>query len=231
MKTIGIIGGMSWESTAEYYRIMNQAVKEKLGGYHSAKIIMYSVEFAEVHRLQFNGEWDRLAEVLRDVARSLERAGADFLIIATNTIHKLAPEIESAVSIPLLHIADATAREIKEKGFTKVGLLGTKFTMEMGFYRDRLRERHGIEVIVPEKQEREFVNRVIYNELVLGVIKDESRKRFKEIINSLVERGAHGVILGCTEIPLLIKQRDVSVPIFDTTSIHARAAVDYALSE
>lgn len=231
MKTIGIIGGMSWESTAEYYRIINEVVKEKLGGYHSAKIIMYSVEFAEVHHLQFQGEWDRLAEVLKEVAHSLERAGADFLIIATNTMHKLAPEIEGAVSIPLLHIADATAREIKRKGFTRVGLLGTKFTMEMGFYRDRLQERHGIEVVVPDEQHREFVNRVIYDELVLGVLKDEARKRFKEIIDFLVEKGAQGVILGCTEIPLLVKQRDVSVPIFDTTFIHARAAVDYALSE
>ncbi len=231
MKTIGLIGGMSWESTAEYYRIMNEAVKERLGGYHSAEIIMYSVEFAEIHRFQFAGQWDKVADILKDIARKLENAGADLLIIATNTMHRLAPEIEKVISIPLIHIADATAEKIRERGFKKVGLLGTKFTMEMDFYTGRLREKHGIEVIVPGEKDREFVNDVIYNELVYGIFRDESRDGFRKIIDGLVRRGAQGIILGCTEIPLLIKQKDVSVPIFDTTTIHAMAAVDYALQD
>ena len=230
MKKIGLIGGMSWESTAEYYRIMNQEVKRRLGGSHSAEIIMYSVDFEPIHRLQFSGQWDKLAEMLSDIARKLEGAGADFIVIATNTMHKVAPQIEKSISIPLLHIADATAEKIKEKGLSRVGLLGTKFTMEMDFYRKRLLEKHGIEVIVPEKEERSYINDAIYNELVLGIIKEETRNNFKRIIKGLAEKGAQGIILGCTEIPLLIKQKDVELPIFDTTEIHAGKAVDLALT-
>ncbi len=231
MRKIGLIGGMSWESTAEYYRIMNQEVKERLGGHHSAEIIMYSVDFEDVHRLQFRGQWDKLSLFLSEIARKLEMAGADFIVIATNTMHKLAPEIEKTISIPLLHIADATAERIKEAGLNRVGLVGTRFTMEMGFYRERLREKHGIEVVVPSAQEREYINHVIYNELVLGILREESKRRFKEIIKGLAEKGAQGVILGCTEIPLLIKQEDVDMPVFNTTEIHAKAAVDFALNK
>lgn len=228
MKTIGLIGGMSWESTLEYYRIINETVKEKLNKLHSAKIIMYSVDFEEIELLQHKGKWDELTSLMIEIAQRLEKAGADFIVICTNTMHKVAEDVEKSVEIPLLHIVDVTAEKIKAKGINKVGLLGTRFTMEDNFYRDRLR-KHGIEAIIPSEKEREIVHSVIYNELCLGVIKESSREKFKEIIKNLAKRGAEGVILGCTEIPLLIKQEDVDLPLFDTTEIHAKASVDFAL--
>lgn len=229
MKTIGLIGGMSWESSLEYYRIINQTIKVKLGGLHSAKILMYSYDFAEIENLQSKGKWGEAVNSMILVARRLESAGADFIVIGTNTMHKLADQIEQNISIPLLHIADATAKEVKEKGLKKVGLLGTRFTMEEGFYKERIREKHGIEVIVPEAREREIIHQVIYNELCLGEIKDSSKEQFKEIIEQLIIRGAEGIILGCTEIPLLIKQKDSKVTLFDTTGIHAKAAANYSI--
>jgi len=229
MKTIGLVGGMSWESTLEYYRIINETVKEKLNKLHSAKIIMYSVDFEEIELLQHKGKWDELTSLMIEIAQRLEKAGADFIVICTNTMHKVAEDVEKSVEIPLLHIVDVTAEKIKAKGINKVGLLGTRFTMEDNFYRDRLR-KHGIEAIIPSEKEREIVHSVIYNELCLGVIKESSREKFKEIIKNLAKRGAEGVILGCTEIPLLIKQGDVDLPLFDTAEIHAKASVDFALS-
>jgi len=229
MKTIGLVGGMSWESTLEYYRIINETVKEKLNKLHSAKIIMYSVDFEEIELLQHKGKWDELTSLMIEIAQRLEKAGADFIVICTNTMHKVAEDVEKSVEIPLLHIVDVTAEKIKAKGINKVGLLGTRFTMEDNFYRDRLR-KHGIEAIIPSEKEREIVHSVIYNELCLGVIKESSREKFKEIIKNLAKRGAEGVILGCTEIPLLVKQGDVDLPLFDTTEIHAKASVDFALS-
>lgn len=229
MKTIGLIGGMSWESSAEYYRIINQATKEQLGGLHSAPIVMYSVEFSEIVQLQHEGKWDELTAIMVDAAKRLERAGADLVLICTNTMHKMASEVEHANSLPLLHIADATATRIKEKNLKRVALLGTRFTMEQDFYKGRLAEKHGLEVIVPSAEEREIVHRIIYNELCQGTILDSSKKEYLRIINNLVSQGAEGVILGCTEIPLLVKQVDVTVPIFDTTTIHAQEAVKMAL--
>ena len=231
MKTIGIIGGLSWESTLVYYKIMNEYAKEKLGGYHSAKIILYSFDFSEVHFLQVKKEWEKLADVLIDVAKRLQKSGADFLVIASNTTHMFFNDIKKSISIPVLHIADATAATIKDKGLKRVGLLGTKLTMEKDFYIRRLESKHGIETIVPGKKDRDVINNIIFNELVLGRIKESSREKLIAIIESLVKRGAEGIILGCTEIPLLIKQKDVSVPIFNTTSIHAKAAVNYALRD
>ena len=231
MKTIGMIGGMSWESSIEYYRIVNEAAREKLGGLHSAKSIMYSVDFAEIEILQSEGRWDEATQVMVEAAQRVEAGGADFLIICTNTMHKMADEVEKAIHIPLLHIADATARAIKAQGLGKVGLLGTKFTMEEDFYRGRLVGRHDLEVLIPEAEDREIVHRVIYDELVLGIIKPESRKQYKQIIEKLIAAGVQGIILGCTEIGLLVKEEDSSVPLFDTTSIHAATAVEYALSE
>ena len=229
MKTIGLIGGMSWESSAEYYRIINQTTKEQLGGLHSAPIVMYSVEFNEIVRLQHEGKWDELTAIMVDAAKRLERAGADLVLICTNTMHKMASEVEHATSLPLLHIADATATRIKEKRLKRVALLGTRFTMEQDFYKGRLAEKHGLEVIVPSAEEMEIVHRIIYNELCQGTILDSSRKEYLRIINNLVSQGAEGVILGCTEIPLLVKQADVAVPIFDTTTIHAQETVKMAL--
>ena len=229
MKTIGLIGGMSWESSAEYYRIINQVTKEQLGGLYSAPIVMYSVEFNEIVQLQHEGKWDKLTAIMVDAARRLERAGADLVLICTNTMHKMASEVEQATSLPLLHIADATATRIKEKRLKRVALLGTRFTMEQDFYKGRLAEKHGLEVIVPSAEEMEIVHRIIYNELCLGTILDSSKKEYLRIINNLVNQGAEGVILGCTEIPLLVKQADVAVPIFDTTTIHAQEAVRMAL--
>lgn len=231
MKTIGLIGGMSWESTAEYYRIINKAVNERLGGHHSAKLVMYSVDFDEIEDLQHSGEWEDLTRLMIEAARSVERGGADFLLICTNTMHKMAGEVEESVGIPLLHIADATADAIKAKGLHKVGLLGTRFTMEWDFYTGRLRDEHGIEVLVPGEDDRVAVHAVIYDELCHGVVNDDSRKLFEGIIESLVDGGAQGIVLGCTEIPLLIKQEDFEIQIFDTTEIHALAAVDLALQE
>jgi aspartate racemase len=231
MKTIGLIGGMSWESSLEYYRIINEAVKNKLGGFHSAKCLMYSVDFAEIEALQHRGEWPETARILSRAAQSLETAGADFLVLCTNTMHKVAPEIEAAVRIPLLHIADPTAERIKSRGFKKVGLLGTRFTMEDDFYRGRLVKKHGLEVIVPEQADREIVHRVIYEELVDGLLEQESRERFAAVIKLLAQAGAEAVILGCTEIGLLVKEKDSVLPIFDTTRIHAEAAVELALRD
>ncbi len=230
MKTIGILGGMSWESSIEYYRILNQEVQRRLGGVHSAKIVMYSVDFAEIEALQHAGRWDEATRFMVEAAQRVERGGADFLVIATNTMHKMADQVQAAIGIPLLHIADATAQRIRQQGLRRVGLLGTRFTMEEAFYRGRLEASHGLEVLVPPAAQREVIHRVIYDELVVGVIKPESRARYREIIAGLVDRGAQGIILGCTEIGLLVKEGDSTVPLFDTTRIHAEAAVDWALA-
>jgi aspartate racemase len=230
MKTIGMLGGMSWESSIEYYRIINETIKEKLGGLHSAVSLMYSVDFAEIEALQHAGKWDEATQALIEAARHVEAGGADFVVICTNTMHKMADEVEAAIGIPLLHIADATANAIKAKGLSKIGLLGTRFTMEEEFYRGRLIEKHGLDVIIPEADDREIVHRVIYDELVLGEIKTESREQYKKIIEKLINAGAQGIILGCTEIGLLVKDEDSRVPLFDTTHIHAVAAVEMALS-
>lgn len=229
MKTIGLIGGMSWESSIEYYRIINERTKARLGGFHCAKSVMYSVDFAEIETLQHLEKWPETAQILRLAARSLEAAGADFIVLCTNTMHKVAAEIESAVRIPLLHIADATARQVSSRGFKKIGLLGTRFTMEEDFYKGRLTKKHGLKVLVPGPSERATIHRVIYQELVVGEINPSSRNQFREIIKRLVGEGAEGVILGCTEIGLLVKEEDSPVPLFDTTRIHAEAAVDFAL--
>ncbi len=231
MKIIGLIGGMSWESSQEYYRIINETVKEMLGGFHSAKIIMYSVDFEEIEKLQHQEKWRELTELMIDAARRIERGGADFVVICTNTMHKMADDVQKNIKIPLLHIADVTAEKIKEKGLRKIGLLGTKFTMEEEFYKGRLAERYGLDVIIPNEEERQIVHDVIFNELCLGEIKQSSKEQFKKIMQNLVSRGAEGIILGCTEIPLLVKQEDVEVPLFDTTMIHAKSAVEYAIKK
>jgi len=230
MKKIGMIGGMSWESSIEYYRIVNQTVREKLGGLHSAKSIMYSVEFAEIEALQHLNRWDELASIMIEAARSLERGGADFVIICTNTMHKLYDEVQNNIQIPMLNIADATAEKIKMKGIDKIALLGTRFTMEEDFYKGRLVGKYGLDVIIPSSEQMEIVHRVIYDELCAGIIKPNSKQKYAEIIKRLVAEGAGGVILGCTEIGLLVKPDDSSVPLFDTTEIHAEAAVEYALA-
>ena len=230
MKTIGLIGGMSWESSAEYYRIINEEVNRRLGGVHSAKVILYSFDFAEIEELQHRGEWEKLTQVMIDAARRLENAGAEVLLICTNTMHKMFDQVQENVEVSMIHIADATAEEIKNKGLKKVGLLGTKFTMEGDFYRKRF-ERHGIETVIPTEDEREVIHRIIYDELVVGIIRDESRKKYLEIIENLKQLGAEGMVLGCTEIPLLIKQEHVDIPVFDTTRIHALKAVDFALQK
>jgi aspartate racemase len=231
VKTIGLIGGMSWESSQHYYRIINELVRARLGGLHSAQSLMYSVDFHDVEEMQSRGEWQRAGELLADAARRLERGGADFVVLCTNTMHKVADAIRGAVAIPLVHIADATAREIQRAGLTRVGLLGTRFTMEEEFYRGHIRDHHGLDVIVPEDDERQLVHRVIYDELCLGIERQESRARYNEIIQALIARGAQGIILGCTEIMILVKPADVSVPVFDTTTLHAAAAVELALDE
>ena len=231
MKTIGLIGGMSWESSSEYYKIINETVKERLGGLNSAKCIMYSVDFEEIASLQHQGKWEELTKLMINFAQQLERAGADFIVICTNTMHKMAPEIQDNINIPLLHIADATAERIIEQGLRKPGLLGTKFTMEEDFYKKRLKEKYSIDVLIPSSADREIIDSVIYNELCMGIVKQSSRDKFKEIIKNLVSIGADGMILGCTEIPLLISQKDVEVPLFDTTTIHSKAAVAFALNE
>lgn len=231
MKTIGLLGGMSWESTATYYRIINERFKEKLGGLHSAIICLYSVDFDEIEKLQSSGNWAETAKILTDASKNIEAGGADFLLICTNTMHKVAPEIESAINIPVLHIADATAEQIKIKGYAKVGLLGTKFTMEQDFYKGRLIKRHGIEVVVPNHPDRQIVHNVIFNELCLGKINEKSRVEYVRIIEELAEKGAQAVILGCTEISLLVHQEHTLVPLFDTTKIHALEAVEKALME
>ena len=224
-----MLGGMSWESTSSYYRAINEGVKKALGGLHSAKICMYSVDFDEIEKLQQQGKWDESAVILADAARRIEKGGADFLLICTNTMHKVADEIQNAIDIPILHIADATAAELIKNKITTVGLLGTRFTMEQDFYKNRLVSKHGIEVIVPVESERSVIHNVIYEELILGVIKDESRTAYLNVISTLHDRGAQAVILGCTEIALLVSQTDTPVPLFDTTEIHAAQAVKQAL--
>jgi aspartate racemase len=223
-KTLGLLGGMSWESTLPYYRVINETVRERLGGLHSARLLLYSVDFAEVERLQHAGDWDAAGALLGRAARSLRDGGAELLVICTNTMHKVADAVETASGLPLLHIADPTGAAIRAAGLTKIGLLGTRFTMEQAFYRQRLIERHGLDVIVPDDDGRELVHKVIYEELCLGRIRDESREAYRRIISELAARGAQGVILGCTEIGLLIGPADVEVPLFDTTALHARAA-------
>ena len=229
MKLIGLIGGMSWESTQTYYRLINEGVKAELGGLHSAKLVLYSVDFAEIESLQHQGNWPATAEILMNAAQALERAGADFILICTNTMHKVAEQVQQAISIPLLHIADATARVLNNDKIKRVGLLGTRFTMEQTFYRERL-EHQGIQAIIPNEVQRERVHAVIYNELCLGKINNESKQDYLEIVRSLKDQGAEGVILGCTEIGLLIQRSDTDVTIYDTTEIHAQEAVNVALN-
>ncbi|AVZ73419.1 aspartate/glutamate racemase [Streptomyces lunaelactis] len=228
MRTIGLIGGMSWESSAEYYRLLNELVRERFGGLHSAKCILHSVDFAEIEELQAAGDWERAGEILAEAARGLQAAGADLLLICTNTMHKVAGQVEAAVSVPLLHLADATADAVRARGIRRVGLLGTAFTMEQDFYRDRL-AGHGLEVLTPDAEGRALVHRVIYEELCLGVVREESRAAYQDVIGKLVAAGAEGVVLGCTEIELLIGEKDSPVPVFPTTRLHAEAAVDAAL--
>ena len=230
MKTIGLLGGMSWESSIEYYRIINQRVKARLGGLHSAQCLLYSVDFAEIEALQHVGDWDMLTSMMIAAVQRLEAGGADFAVICTNTMHRMAEAIEAATAIPLLHIADTAAEAINSLGLSTVGLLGTRFTMEQGFYRQRLQEKHGISVLIPDEDDREVVHRIIYDELVQGVIQSESRQAYLDVIAELQSRGAQGVILGCTEIPLLVKAQDVAIPVFDTTTLHAQAAVEWALT-
>ncbi|PTS88949.1 MULTISPECIES: aspartate/glutamate racemase family protein [unclassified Caulobacter] len=228
---IGLIGGMSWESSAQYYRLINEAVRARRGGVASARTLMWSFDFAEIEALQHQGRWPELSRRLADAARALEAGGADFLVLCTNTMHREADSIEAAVRIPLLHIADPTAEAIKAAGLTRVGLLGTAFTMEQAFYRGRLDTRHGLEVLVPEADDRRAVHEIIYNELVAGQVLDTSREVYRGVIARLVERGAQAIILGCTEIMLLVSQADSAVPLFDTTSLHAMAAVEMALRQ
>ena len=229
MRTIGLLGGMSWESSALYYRVVNEAVRERLGGYHSARVLMSSVDFADVERLQVAGEWDAAGELLAAEARALEAAGADCVVLCTNTMHKVAGAIEAATTVPLLHIADVTAAAVREAGVSRVALLGTRFTMEQPFLRERL-ESHGLDVLVPAADDLRRVHEVIYDELVHGVVRAESRAEYVAVVDRLVADGAQGVVLGCTEIELLLGPDDVSVPVFATTRLHALAAVDFALA-
>lgn len=229
MKKIGMLGGMSWESTSLYYSLINQTIKAELGGLHSARILMSSVDFAEIATLQKAGNWDATADILRAEAQGLERAGADFIVIATNTMHKILPRIENDVSIPFLHIAEATGHAIKAAGFSKVALVGTQFSMEDGFYIEYLTEQFGLEVIVPERTERQFIHHVIFDELCQGIINEDSRAEFVDIMDRLVARGAQGIIEGCTEITMLVKPEHVTMPLFDTTSLHATAAAKLSL--
>jgi aspartate racemase len=229
MRRIGLLGGMSWESTAEYYRLANELVRDRLGGLHSADVLVASLDFADIERLQVEGRWDEAGEVLADRARGLERAGAELLVLCTNTMHKVADAIESATSVPFLHLADTTAAAVTSSGLTRVGLLGTAFTMEQDFYRDRLATR-GVEAIVPSADDRADVHRIIYEELVVGDVREESREVYRRVISRLVDEGAEGIILGCTEIELLISQADSPVPVFPTTRLHIEAAVDAALT-
>lgn len=230
MKTIGLIGGLSWESTSEYYSYINRFVKEKLGGLHSAKCLLHSFDFQEMVDLQHKGDWDQATNQMIHAAKTLENGGADMIVICTNTMHKMAPEVKNEVKIPLLHIVDAVAEKINEQSMTKVGLLGTKFTMEQPFYKEYL-SKHGIEVVIPNEEDRKIVHDVIYNELCKGVFKEDSKDKYLQIINRLYKQGAEGIILGCTEIPLLVKQEDTFVPLFDSTLLHAKAAVDFAFKK
>ena len=228
MKTIGLIGGMSWESTVTYYKIINETVKEKLGGLHSAKCILYSVDFQEIEECQANGNWEKSGEILGEAAYNLEKAGADFIVICTNTMHKVINQIKEKISVPILHIAEMTAEKILEKGLKNIALLGTKYTMEQDFYKSKLIEK-GINVIIPDKNDIETINEVIYDELCLGTINFNSKKKFLEIVDKLRSKGAEGIILGCTEIGLLIKNEDTDVPLFDTAVIHAEEAAIYSV--
>jgi aspartate racemase len=230
MKTIGLLGGMSWESSIEYYRILNETVRAKLGGLHSAKCLLYSVDFAEVEPLQHQGRWDEAAELMVHAAQSLERGGADVIVICTNTMHKLADEVQKSIGIPLLHIADATAQAVRAQDLNSVGLLGTRFTMEEDFYRGRLSRKYGLRVLVPDEAERDMVHRVIFDELCMGTILDSSRARYLQVFQHMADAGAQGIILGCTEIGLLVRQQDTPIPLFDTARIHAERAVDWALA-
>lgn len=230
MKTIGLIGGMSWESTVSYYQLINGTIKEKLGGLHSAKILLYSVDFAEIEHYQASGDWDKSAQVLSEIAQKLEQVGAEFIVICTNTMHRVAPQIQETISIPILHIAQATADALLENGIKRVGLLGTKYTMAQDFYKEKLLEA-GLEVIIPDQAGVEEVNRIIYDELCLGQIKESSKRIYLAIIDDLQNAGAEAVILGCTEIGLLIKQEDTDMPLFDTTAIHAQKAAEVAVGE
>ncbi len=229
MKTIGLIGGMSWESSLEYYRILNETAKARLGGLHSARCILYSVDFAEVETLQHQDRWEEAAQLMVSAAQSLERAGADFVVLCTNTMHRVADQVQANIGIPFLHIADATAEKIKAAGLGKIGLLGTRFTMEHDFYKGRLTGKHGLEVITPDGADREIIHRIIYDELCLGTVRQASREQYIRIMEKLVQAGAEGIILGCTEIELLVHEGDSRVPLFPTTQIHAVAAVEYAL--
>ena len=228
LKTIGLIGGMSWESTVTYYKIINETIKEKLGGLHSAKCILYSVDFQEIEECQANGNWEKSGEILGEAAYNLEKAGADFIVICTNTMHKVINQIKEKISIPILHIAEMTAEKILEKGLKNIALLGTKYTMEQDFYKSKLIEK-GINVIIPDKNDIEIINEVIYDELCLGTINSDSKKKFLEIVDKLRSKGAEGIILGCTEIGLLIKNEDTDVPLFDTAVIHAEEAAIYSI--
>ena len=228
LKTIGLIGGMSWESTVTYYKIINETVKEKLGGLHSAKCILYSVDFHEIEECQANGNWEKSGEILGEAANNLEKAGADFIVICTNTMHKVVNQIKEKISIPILHIAEMTAEKILEKGLKNIALLGTKYTMEQDFYKSKLIEK-GINVIIPDKNDIEIINKVIYDELCLGTINSNSKKKFLEIVDKLRNKEAEGIILGCTEIGLLIKNEDTDVPLFDTAIIHAEQAAMYSI--
>ena len=230
MKTIGLLGGMSWESTVEYYRLINEGIKSKLSGLHSAQIAMYSVDFEPIEQLQKSGEWESSGEILADAAKKIESAGADFLLICTNTMHKVAQQIEAAIQIPLIHIADATAEELIKNNMQSVGLLGTVFTMEQDFYKGRLQDKFGLNVVIPEKADREIVHKVIYQELCLGNVQTDSRNEYLRIIKDLSEQGAQAVILGCTEIGILVKQSDTEIKLLDTTAIHAQKAVEMAIS-
>ena len=230
MKTIGLIGGMSWESTVTYYQILNETVKDRLGGMHSAKILLYSVDFFEIEAFMSRDEWDKAALALGDIAARLERAGADMILIGTNTLHKVAPQIQTRIGVPLVHIAEAAADELVSRGISRVGLLGTRYTMTQDFYRDRLLAR-GINVLIPAGDDVEMVNRVIFGELCLGVVKEESRAAYLRVIEELAARGAQGILLGCTELGLIVSQADISIPAFDTTVIHAKKAAELALAE
>ena len=228
LKTIGLIGGMSWESTVTYYKIINEVIKEKLGGLHSAKCVLYSVDFQEIEECQANGNWEKSGEILGEAAYNLEKAGADFIVICTNTMHKVVNQIKEKISIPILHIAEMTAEKILEKGLKNIALLGTKYTMEQDFYKSKLIEK-GINVIIPDKNDIEIINKVIYDELCLGTINSNSKKKFLEIVDKLRNKGSEGIILGCTEIGLLIKNEDTDVPLFDTAIIHAEQAAIYSI--
>ena len=228
MKTIGLIGGMSWESTVTYYQVINESIKEKLGGFHSAKCLLYSVDFQEIEECLSSDNWERGAEILTDAALRLEKGGAEFIIICTNTMHKVADQIQSKISIPILHIADVIAEELKENHIDKAALLGTKYTMEQDFYKDRLKE-NGIAVMIPEEQDRERINTIIFQELCLGIISEKSKKEYLRIVDDMMKQGARGIVLGCTEIGLLINQEDTIAPLFDTTVIHGKRAAIYSI--